>query len=220
MGRSRTTTRRPQLDPLAVEGFDEGVADDLAPSADLEGAAFHDLTADSLSLAGARLREALLDRVNVAVLRAPRVTLRDVRIEGSRIGSADLYDSEWDSVLVSGCKLSFVNLRGTRLRDVVFSDCVIDELDLVEATVLRVSFVRCTIARLDLQHASASHLDLRGAELREIVGVTALRGVTISPLQLSLLAPIIADSLGIVVEDEPTGPDWSGVEKPRRPPGP
>ncbi|MGH1561422.1 pentapeptide repeat-containing protein [Mumia sp. DW29H23] len=201
MGSRRTKTRAPQLDALAVDDLVEGTVDDLRPSADLEGLVLRDLTADAVDLSGGRLRESVLERVNVAVLRGPRATLRDVHVDGGRIGSADVYDSTWESVRVSGCKLSFVNLRGAHLRDVVFADCVIDELDLVQATALRVSFVGCTIARLDVQHTTSTDLDLRGAELREIVGVTSLRGVTISPLQLTLLAPLLADSLGIRVED-------------------
>ncbi|MFD1824188.1 MULTISPECIES: pentapeptide repeat-containing protein [Mumia] len=201
MGPKRPTTRAPQLDTLAVDALVEGSVDDLVASANLDGLAFVGLTLDSANLSGAQVRESLLERVNVAVLRAPRATLRDVRIEGGRIGSADLYDGVWESVRVSGCKLSFVNLRGAQLRDVVFTDCVIDELDLVQATAVRVSFAGCTIARLDVQHTKSTHVDLRGAELREIVGVSSLRGVTITPLQLSLLAPLLADSLGITVED-------------------
>ncbi|MFC6148619.1 MULTISPECIES: pentapeptide repeat-containing protein [Mumia] len=201
MGTTRRTTRAPQLDPLPVEHLEDGAVEEIRPSADLESQAFRDLTVDTVDLAGARLRESLLERVNVAVLRGPRAVLRDVRIDGGRIGSADLYDSEWDSVRITGCKLSFVNLRGAKLRDVVFEDCVIDELDLVQATAVRVSFAGCTIARLDVQHTASTDVDLRGAELREIVGVTSLRGMTISPLQLALLAPLLADSLGIRVED-------------------
>ncbi|WP_194846464.1 pentapeptide repeat-containing protein [Mumia zhuanghuii] len=193
-------TRAPQLDALAVDDLVDGSLDDLVPSAELDGLVFRGLTVDSADLSGSRVRESLFECVNVAVLRAPRATLRDVRIEGGRIGSADLYDGVWESVRVSGCKLSFVNLRGAELRDVAFTDCVIDELDLVNASASRVSFTGCTIARLDVQHTTSTHVDLRGAELREIVGVTSLRGVTISPLQLSLLAPLLADTLGITVE--------------------
>jgi hypothetical protein len=45
------------------------------------------------------------------------------------------------------------------------------------------------------------HVDLRGADLSEIVGTDALRGVTVSTAQLADLAPVLAANLGISVAD-------------------
>ena len=50
-----------------------------------------------------------------------------------------------------------------------------------------------------MQQAQISNLDLRAADLAEIVGLSALRGATISELQLTQLAPAFAASLGIQI---------------------
>ncbi|WP_449386035.1 pentapeptide repeat-containing protein [Cellulomonas soli] len=222
---ARTSPRTPRLDPVEPTALDSGFAGDLEPDVTLEGLAFDDLTLDELDLGGttllgcrltgvsagtadlktARLRETVLERLDVPVIRGARSTWKDVRLEAGRIGSAELYESVWDQVHVVGCKLSFVNLRGARLRDVVFTDCVIEELDLVQASATRVALVGTKVGRLDVQHSTFEHVDLRGADIDEVAGISALGGAVISPLQLRLLAPALAAALGVVV-DESTDP--------------
>ena len=50
--------------------------------------------------------------------------------DNPRLGSAELYESGWQSVRIDGGKLDFLNLRGSKLTDVLISDCIINELDL------------------------------------------------------------------------------------------
>lgn len=208
-----------------LPSLDAGFPGDLEPDVTLEGLGFERLvlgdldldgttllgcrlagvSAESTVLRAGRLRECVLERVDLPVLKGPRSAWRDVRMTSVRIGSAELYESVWEQVHVVGSKLAFVNLRGARLRDVVFTDCVIDELDLVSATATRVAFEGTTIKRLDVQHSTFEHVDLRGAQIEEITGVQALGGAVVSPVQLTLLAPALAGALGIVVE-ESTGP--------------
>ena len=163
---------------------------------DLDG-----LHAAELRMGGARILETRLARLDAPVLRGARSTWRDVVLDGGRIGSAELYDSGVTAVRISGCKLGFVNLRGAKLTDVVFEDCRIDELDLGGARVSRVAFPGCSIGTLALQRAELSDTDLRGADLSEITGVEGLRGATIDSAQLSLLAPLLARTAGLRVED-------------------
>jgi uncharacterized protein YjbI with pentapeptide repeats len=157
--------------------------------------------ASELRIGGARILETRLRRLDAPVVRGARSTWRDVIVDGGRIGSAELYDSGFTAVRISGCKLGFVNLRGATLTDVVFEDCRIDELDLGGARVRRAAFPGCTIGTLALQRAELADTDLRGAELREITGFEGLRGATIDSDQLTLLAPLLARSAGLRVED-------------------
>lgn len=57
------------------------------------------------------------------------------------------------------------------------------------------------IAQLDVQRAQLTDVDLRGADLSSITGLTELRGATISPQQLTLLAPLFAHEMGLRIED-------------------
>jgi len=215
-----TATKPPQIDPLHLGPLVDGDPADLRGSAQLESVRYADLvlshlslpgaevvaaefaglSADEADLKGARLSEVRLDRVDVPVVRAARSRWRDVRVTG-RVGSLEAYESELRSVHFVGCKLSFVNLRGAELLDVAFTDCVIEELDLVQSKVRRVRIEGSRIAQLDVQHSELHDFDLRGAELDSISGLTQLRGTTVTPTQLTLLAPLLATELGIRVED-------------------
>jgi hypothetical protein len=44
-------------------------------------------------------------------------------------------------------------------------------------------------------------VDLRGAELGITVDPGSLRGAIVSPAQLASMAPLLADAMGIIVED-------------------
>ena len=221
MARSRPTIGplRPQVQPLELVELSAGDALDLEPNADLEGFEFTDLSLDDVELRaatlfqsrvsglsadqadvrGIRLHEVELDRLNIPVWKGARSDWRDVVVQGGRLGSAELYESTLRSVTFTGVKISYLTLRGASLQDVLFTDCVIDELDLGGAKVSRVSVEGTKVGRLDVQQAQISNLDLRAADLAEIVGLSALRGATISELQLTQLAPAFAASLGIQI---------------------
>ncbi|QNO37235.1 pentapeptide repeat-containing protein [Protaetiibacter sp. SSC-01] len=211
----------PRVDPVKLPvDLQCGDTYDLEPGAMLEGFAFDGLRLDEFSLRDAHLElcrltevsapetelrgasfvEVVIERLDVPVLRGSRASLRDVRIEGGRLGSAELYDSEWRSVHVVGCKLGFVNLRGASLHDVIFTECTIDELDLGSADARRVTLPGTRIRHLDVTHATLADVDLRGCELEELTGAGSLRGAVVDPDQLALLAPILASELGIRVE--------------------
>jgi uncharacterized protein YjbI with pentapeptide repeats len=211
--------RSPQIDTLRLDGLSDGAPEDLARGADLESVGFSDLTlphvdlsgavvtsahfaglaADEIDLRGARLSEVELDRVNLPVVRAARSQWRDVRVNG-RLGSVEAYESQWRSVHLVGCKLSFVNLRGAELVDVDLTDCIVEELDLVNVVARRVRLSGTRVGQLNVQHGELHDVDLRGATFESIDGLLSLRGSTISPEQLTLLAPLLADQVGLTVE--------------------
>jgi len=211
--------RAPQLDRLHLVGLEEGDPDEIGRDADLEDVRYADLvvrtldlqgarvatsqwaglSADEADLRGTRFREVELDRVNVPVVRAARSQWRDVVVSG-RLGSVEAYEAEWRSVHVTGAKISYLNLRGAQVTDIAFTDCVIDELDLLEVVARRVRLSGTRIGRLDVQRADLQDVDLRGATFDEVDGVLSLRGATVSPDQLTLLAPLLAAGLGLDVE--------------------
>jgi uncharacterized protein YjbI with pentapeptide repeats len=214
------SVKPPQIGPLSFGDLVAGTSADLVRSADLESARYDDvvlshldlsgavldhvqvvgLSADEVDLKGARLSEVELDQVNLTVVRAARSQWRDVRVTG-RVGSFEAYEAQWRSVHFVGCKLSFVNLRGAELLDVAFTDCIIEELDLLSAVVRRVRLQDTRVGHLSVRDSQLQDFDLRGARLESIDGVLNLRGTTISPDQLQVLAPVMAESLGLSIED-------------------
>ena len=91
----------------------------------LAGISFRECTLQDVSVDGADLRAAgfvdvAIERLNAPVFSAPRSQFRRVVVDGSRFGSAEVYESEWESVEIRNCKLGYVNLRGAELQDVLF----------------------------------------------------------------------------------------------------
>jgi uncharacterized protein YjbI with pentapeptide repeats len=219
VSRARPSTKAPKIDDLVFGRLSDGDPAELTKNADLESVLYADLAlprlelagaviascrfvglaAEEIDLSGARVSEIELERVNLPVVRAARSEWRGVTI-GGRLGSLEAYDSRWRSAHFSGCKLSFVNFRGAELIDVAFTDCLIEELDLLDAAVHRVSLTGTRVAHLNVQHSDLHDFDLRAATLESIDGLMSLRGTTITPAQLSLLAPLLADEMGLRVE--------------------
>lgn len=113
-----------------------------------------------------------------------------------------MHDTQWRSVAVEGCKISFLNLGGANLLDVVVRDCVIDTLDLTAAVLSRVAFEDCRVGVLNVRRTRMSDTDLRGLRLEVLESIDdagGLRGATVSTAQLAALAPALAAHTGLRV---------------------
>ncbi|MEE8601081.1 pentapeptide repeat-containing protein [Euzebya tangerina] len=185
------------------------------PQPDLAGAGLGDVRLtrfelDTPTLDGATVTDALLADGRVIEMSGTSLALvgtrvRDVVLDGGRVGALDAHDAHLLRVHLRGLRLGFVNLRGSRVEDVVAEDCIIDELDLGLAEVARMAFRSCRIDRFVAVDASLADVDLRGTELGEVGSPTDLRGCTISPAQLTRLAPALAAHVGVDVRDGGTG---------------
>ena len=162
---------------------------------------FSEVFANDTDLAAARLVDCRLERLSATYLHSPRSTWRTVELVDSRIGAWELYDADVESVLLEDCHLGFVNLAGTAVRDVLIRGTRIDELDLSGIDARRVRFEDCRVGTLRLHGGNLSDVDLRGMEMRVVSGVGSLSGATISSGQLTELAPLLSEYLGLRVED-------------------
>ncbi|RJU01801.1 pentapeptide repeat-containing protein [Arthrobacter frigidicola] len=217
----KSSTRSPRIEDLVLR--DLAVPQDGPPEAgdhregelysstsldglDLGGISFSECLFEGTSLnetqlRGARFRECRFTELFAPVFAAARSSWRNVWLEGTRWGSAELYNSTLESVRISGGKLDFLNLRSSTLTDVDISDCIIGDLDLTEAKGVRVALRNCRINTLTLTGSRLRDVDLRTTEFRALTGPDGLGGVTIDSYQLGLLAPILAENLGLLVED-------------------
>ncbi len=126
-----------------------------------------------------------------------------VTVLGSALAGAQVYGAELRDVVFSGCKLDSVNFRASKLTGVTFEHCVLRDVDFAGATLTRCSFPGSQLTRVDLSKVTMDKTDLRGAELGLTIDAGSLRGAIISSGQLALVAPVLAEALGIVVSDEP-----------------
>ncbi|MFI8411170.1 pentapeptide repeat-containing protein [Paeniglutamicibacter gangotriensis] len=201
------TTGSGDLTGLEADGRAERllfVSDDAA-GVDLEDAVFTECHFRAVSLQGAPMTrvtfgDCLIEEVNAPVLEAPDSGWWNTAVIGGRIGSAELYGATFRSVRFERAKLGYLNLRRAKIKDVEFRDVHIEELDAGGANLERVSFIDCTIDTLALNGAKLKDVDLRGARLRTLSGISALKGATVSFEQLLDLAPILANELGLRVE--------------------
>lgn len=118
-----------------------------------------------------------------------------------RIGALLAFGAELLRVSFLGGRLDYVNLRGATLAQTQFVDCRIAELDLGAAALKEVRFVGCRIDRLVLAESTLQAVDLRGAELTEVERLDRLAGATLTETQLLQLAPALAQTLGIRIEN-------------------
>ena len=162
---------------------------------------FSEVFANDTDLAAARLVDCRLERLSTTYLHSPRSTWRTVELVDSRIGAWELYDADVESLLIEDCHLGFANLAGTAVRDVLIRGTRIDELDLSGIDARRVRFEDCRVGTLRLHGGNLSDVDLRGMEMRVVSGIGSLAGVTISSGQLTELAPLLSEYLGLRVED-------------------
>ncbi|MEG9247276.1 pentapeptide repeat-containing protein [Arthrobacter sp. Soc17.1.1.1] len=218
---ARRTTNPPRLSLRPPQGVTRVDEPQLLDGDHREGEHYERLVLDGEELAGITLQECVLDGVSLndtelrgariiecafedlfaPVLRAPRSSWRETSLRSTRWGSAELYDSRLDAVHLDGGKLDYVNLRSARLTDVLVSGCIIGELDLTGVTATRLALADCTIGTLTLDGAQLRDADLRTSSFRSIKGLDGLRGATIDEYQLQLLAPFLAESMGLRVED-------------------
>ena len=220
-----STTASPKPPVLAAPGLGrlrDGAADELAAGgmvedlqlaeADLSGSdlsaisllscRFSEVFANDTDLAAARLVDCRLERLSATYLHSPRSTWRTVELVDSRIGAWELYDADVESLLIEDCRLGFTNLAGTTVRDLLIRATRIDELDLSGIDAQRVHFEDCRVGTLHLHGGSLRDVDLRGLEMRTVSGVGSLAGATVSSGQLSELAPLLAQHLGLRVTDQ------------------
>ena len=162
-----------------------------------------DCRLDGVLFGGTRVLGSELTELRATTLGAVRSTWRDVTFTGCRFGAFDATSSALTDVTFSGGKFDFVNLRGATLTRVVFEDCLLGELHLADAGLQSVRFADCRIESLEMRSATATDVDLRGADLRGVDGVEHLRGTRISEAQLQRLAPALAGHVGILVGDPP-----------------
>ena len=188
------------VEDLQLAGADLSGTDLSAIS--LLGCRLSEVFTDDTDLSAARLVDCRLERLSATYLHSPRSTWRTVELVDSRIGAWELYDADVDSLLIEDCRLGFTNLAGTAVRDVLIRATRIDELDLSGIDAQRVHFEDCRVGTLRPHGGSLRDVDLRGLEMRTVSGVGSLAGATVSSGQLSELAPLLAQHLGLRVTDQ------------------
>ena len=182
--------------------FDRADLDDP----DASGARFLECAFTGMSVQGGRFRrsrfiDAWLEGARMVLSDFAETQWTDVTFINGTMAGVQAFGSRLDRVVFAGCKLDSVNFRDAELTAVTFSDCLLRAVDFGGALLTRTAFTASRLAGVDFSRARLDQVDLRGSELGLIVGPDPLRGAVISTGQLTAIAPVLADSLGITVDD-------------------
>jgi uncharacterized protein YjbI with pentapeptide repeats len=193
----------------------------LSVAGDYDTVHFDQVGFDDPDASNARFLECAFTRVTFQGGRLRRSRLRDVWLGDVRLTLTDLAETQWTDVTFSGgvaagvkafgatlrkvafrgCKLDSVNFRDAELTDVIFENCLLRDVDFAMAKLTRTRFADSRLSATDFTGASMDKVDLRGAELGIVIGPDSLRGAIISTSQLVDIAPVLAQSAGLIVED-------------------
>lgn len=157
--------------------------------------------AERVDLAGATLLDVEIVDARTPVLSLKDATIRRLRIAGGRIGTLDLSGAHVAELIIEHARIDYLSLAAAKIQDSLIADCTLATVDVPAATVTRVRFERSTADEVDTRGLRADSLDLRGLDAQAFLDVTSLRGTTLSPLQVELLAPVFARTAGIDVQD-------------------
>lgn len=163
--------------------------------------AFSDVTLDDVALRKARLSDVWLRDVRLLSADLAGSGWLDATFIGCSGAGIQAFDSSFQRVIFSECKLDSWNFRGATLTDVTFDHCLLRDADFGGAKLTRVRFPGCTLTQADFSHATLNQADLRGAELGITAGYESLRGAIMTTAQLISIAPVLARQIGIDIQD-------------------
>jgi len=195
---------------------------DLAPAEAYEGAHFDQLDLSQPDAHGSRFLECAFTRVSIQEGQLRRAQFTDVWLRDVRLISTTLAESTWAGaaiigsvaagveafgaqlrrVSLRGCKLDSVNFRDAVLVDVTFDNCVLRDVDFAGAALTRTAFPHSRLTTTNLTRVTLDRVDLRGAELGITIDPAGLRGAIVTTAQLADMAPLLAESMGLIVADE------------------
>jgi uncharacterized protein YjbI with pentapeptide repeats len=169
---------------------------------ELNGVQFDEVRIAGGDLSGAALKDGgfadtVIERANLATLRAERASLMRVRFTGCRMTGVQWTESTLRDVVVEDCRMDLASLRFSRLERVLFRDCVMTGLDLYETSLTHVVFERCDLRETELRGARFNRSLLHGCDLEGIRGVEGLKGAALPWPDLVQLAGPMAAALGI-----------------------
>lgn len=216
LGRQRAS---PDAVPVAVlrPGYSKSM---LAPDEEYERVTFADSDFDTPAAGNCHFLECTFNHSTFGKNRMRKCRFTDSDLQDTRFVATDLAETGWQDTTLTGCalagveaysatlrrvtfrdcKLDSVNFRESTFRDVTFENCLMRDVDFGSARLNRVAFPGCVLGA-DFSKATLAQVDLRGAELRITAGYDSLRGATIGNVQLIGLAPMLAQHLGLTVED-------------------
>ena len=103
-------------------------------------------------------------------------------------------------VTFANCRIDLAFFSATRFTNVVFANCRLDQANFGDAELTEVRFDNCDLTAAQFSGARLAATRFAGCDLTGLVGVTSLRGATMSSADTVGLAASFAAALGIKIE--------------------
>ena len=221
-GARRPAIKEPQAPDLPGELTEASLPDaDLGDGALLAGLAVDDLDLSGREAAGAELDQCRYRNVTFAQVRLSRATLKDVEFSHCDLANLRARDSSIRRAVVSGtrmtgftwitggirdvifdsCRIDLGYFSATKFASVIFRNCRLDHANFGDTDLSDVQFTGCDLSGVQFSGASVADTRFSGCELAGLSGVTSLRGAVIATSDAMSLTGILAEALGIRIED-------------------
>jgi uncharacterized protein YjbI with pentapeptide repeats len=182
------------LEPLALDGLDDG--------ATIEGARIAEAELSGLHVRGLRMADVSVERGNLANLVAPEPSLRRVTLTGARLTGVQWTRGTIADTVFRDCRIDLATFAGTTFERTTFEGCLLTQADFREALLRSVRFERCDLSEADLTGVRIDGCELRGCTLDGLTGVERLRGAAMPWADVVGNAALLAAALGIGILDE------------------
>jgi uncharacterized protein YjbI with pentapeptide repeats len=191
------------------------------PEATLEQVVIIHADLSNKRLKNVSLDEALLERVQAIEAHLEKLSLTDVELKACDFSAARCPESSVVRTHINGGRMTGIDLSRSSIKDVVFEDCKLDMANFRFAKLTRVQFIHCMMSETDFQAAELSEVEFQdsylekvefgqckiynvdacSSELVNIRGWQYLKGLTIDPTQLIMVAPQLAFELGLKIKE-------------------
>lgn len=158
--------------------------------------------ADTLDLPGLVAAEVYVGAFSAGTWRLKDSEWRDATWADIRIGALLADNSSMADVTVRGSKIDLFSLRGARVKRLTITDCHVGTLDISMSTIDELTVRGGTVGELLTDDARMKAVDVSATALSAVGHPGSLRGLVVSPAQLTDMAEALATHLGIAVSED------------------
>ena len=173
-----------------------------APNANVEESALERALLIEAKLEKLGLKDVVLKACDFSAARCSESSFLRAYFKGGRMAGVDFSRSTLHDVVFEDCKLDMANFRFTKLKRVRFVNCIMNETEFQVAELSEVDFESCHLEKVEFAQCKIKQVDVRTSQLYDIRSWQSLKGLIIDPTQLVMIAPELANELGIVVKAE------------------
>lgn len=173
-----------------------------APNISIEESVFERALLIEAKLEKLGLRDVELKACDFSAAHCSESSLVRVHFNGGRMTGVDFSRSTLQDVVFEDCKLDMANFRFAKLTRVKFVNCMMNETDFQVAELKEVAFAGCHLEKVEFGQSKIKQVDVRSSQLYDIRGWQSLKGLIVDSTQLVVIAPQLANELGIVIKTD------------------